>query len=54
MSDASVLVPVAIPVASIRVRELECLGLLIAGPALSVKPLLGCISNEAMAGWGKK
>lgn len=53
MSKASVSVPVAVPVASTLTRWSECIGLLIAGLAVSVKPLLGCISKVAMAGWWK-
>jgi hypothetical protein len=51
MSEASVSVPVAVPVASIRARWVE----LVAGLAVSMKPLLGCISKVAMAGpWEKR
>ena len=54
MSRASASVPVAVPVASTPTRWSECIGLLIARPAVSVKPLLGCISYEAMAGLRKR
>jgi len=47
MSRASGSVPVAVPVASIRARWVECIGLLV----VSVKPLPGCISKIAMAGF---
>jgi hypothetical protein len=54
MSRASVSVPVAVPVASTCTRLSECIGPLIAGLVVSVKPLLDCISYEAMAGWNRR